>query len=112
MTYRLGHHSTSDDSTRYRSADEVEDYKSHMDPLARLEKFLIKHGLLTPEAVARVEEDERFAVRKAMQEAEKRPKPPLDLLFEDVYHELPASLESQKKALKEHIAKYPQKYSH
>lgn len=111
MTYRLGHHSTSDDSTRYRSADEVQDFSSHMDPLGRLQKFLIKHGLLTTEEVERMQEDERFAVLKAMEQAEKRPKPPLDKLFEDVYYDIPAQLEYQKKALQEHIAKYPKKYN-
>ena len=39
MTYHGGHHSTSDDSTRYRSANEVEDFKEHMDPLKRLQIF-------------------------------------------------------------------------
>ena len=111
MTYRGGHHSTSDDSTRYRSANEVEDFKEHMDPLKRLQNFLIKHGLLTQEEVDRIQEDERFAVLKAMEKAEKRSKPPMDKLFEDVYSELPANLEYQKKSLEEHIAKYPQKYN-
>ena len=111
MTYRGGHHSTSDDSTRYRSANEVEDFKEHMDPLKRLQNFLIKHGLLTQEEVDRIQEDERFAVLKAMEKAEKRSKPPMDKLFEDVYSELPANLEYQKKSLEEHIVKYPQKYN-
>jgi len=111
MTYRLGHHSTSDDSTRYRSADEVEDFTHRMDPLLRLQNFLTKHGLLTNEEIERMREDERFAVLEAMQKAEKRPKPHMDNLFEHVYHELPASLEYQKKSLREHIAKYPKKYN-
>jgi 2-oxoisovalerate dehydrogenase E1 component alpha subunit len=111
MTYRLGHHSTSDDSSRYRSSDEVEDFKSHMDPLGRLENFLIKHGLLTSDQASQINEEERSAVREAMSKAEKRPKPPMEKLFEDVYHSLPTSLEEQQKALQEHIAKYPEKYN-
>lgn len=111
MSYRLGHHSTSDDSIRYRSAAEVEDFGNHMDPLDRVQKFMIKHGLLTAEEAERIREDERFAVVKAMEKAEKRPKPPMDQLFEDVYHDLPASLELQKKSLEEHVAKYPKKYA-
>jgi 2-oxoisovalerate dehydrogenase E1 component alpha subunit len=27
MAYRIGHHSTSDDSTRYRSKDEINEWK-------------------------------------------------------------------------------------
>lgn len=111
MTYRLGHHSTSDDASRYRSADEVEDFGNKMDPLVRLQNFLVKHGLLTNDEIERMREDERFAVLKAMEKAEKRPKPPMENLFEDVYRELPANLEYQKKSLNEHIAKYPKIYN-
>jgi 2-oxoisovalerate dehydrogenase E1 component alpha subunit len=111
MTYRLGHHSTSDDSTRYRSATEVEDFGNQMDPLLRIQKFLIKHGLSTREEMDRMQEDERFAVLQAMGKAEKRPPPNLDQLFEDVYHEVPPHLQRQKASLAEHMAKYPKRYN-
>src|SRR5690606_38857771 len=39
VTYLIGPHTTSDDPTRYRSADEVESWKRR-DPLARVEAFL------------------------------------------------------------------------
>ena len=45
MTYRIGHHSTSDDSSAYRSVDEVRywDQKGH--PIARFANYLVKKGL-------------------------------------------------------------------
>ncbi|WP_312026391.1 thiamine pyrophosphate-dependent dehydrogenase E1 component subunit alpha [Rhodococcus aetherivorans] len=43
MTYRIAGHSTSDDPGRYRSAGEVEDWKSR-DPLHRLELLLDARG--------------------------------------------------------------------
>lgn len=38
MTYRVGHHSTSDDSTRYRSVDEIKEARKS-DPIARVKSF-------------------------------------------------------------------------
>lgn len=43
-TYRLGHHSTADDATRYRSEKEVEGWKKR-DPIARMKKFLVARKL-------------------------------------------------------------------
>lgn len=45
MTYRIGHHSTSDDSSAYRSVDEVRywDQKGH--PIARFASYLKDKGI-------------------------------------------------------------------
>lgn len=43
MSYRLGHHSTSDDSTRYREAGEMARWTSQ-DPVARLRAWLEGQG--------------------------------------------------------------------
>jgi 2-oxoisovalerate dehydrogenase E1 component alpha subunit len=40
LTYRIGHHSTSDDSSAYRPKKEVEDWKRLDNPLVRLRKWL------------------------------------------------------------------------
>ena len=49
MTYRIGHHSTSDDSSAYRSVDEVRywDQKDH--PITRYANYLLKRGLWSEE---------------------------------------------------------------
>lgn len=41
MSYRQGHHSTSDDSTRYREVAEIKRWKAESDPIDRLKKHLI-----------------------------------------------------------------------
>ncbi|MDQ1084348.1 2-oxoisovalerate dehydrogenase E1 component alpha subunit [Microbacterium proteolyticum] len=53
VTYRLGPHTTSDDPTRYRDADEVERW-SRRDPLARLEAYLRDAGVLDDSGLAEV----------------------------------------------------------
>ncbi|OQR73310.1 2-oxoisovalerate dehydrogenase subunit alpha, partial [Tropilaelaps mercedesae] len=49
MTYRLGHHSTSDDSMAYRSLDEVNAWESKAHPLVRFRKYLTAKGLWNDE---------------------------------------------------------------
>lgn len=41
MTYRQGHHSTSDDSTRYREVAEIKHWKETCDPIDRTRNYLI-----------------------------------------------------------------------
>jgi 2-oxoisovalerate dehydrogenase E1 component alpha subunit len=103
--------STSDDSLRYRSVEEVEHF-AHCDPLNRLQAFFKRHhydGMESnfPHAVA---DQEKMAVLDAMKKAERKPKPSLNEMFEDVFYEMPASLKVQQQELHAHIAKYPNQY--
>ena len=45
MTYRIGHHSTSDDSTRYRTADEIASWDKTNNPIVRMKGYLESRGL-------------------------------------------------------------------
>lgn len=40
MSYRQGHHSTSDDSTRYREVAEIKHWKESFDPIDRTKLYL------------------------------------------------------------------------
>ena len=55
-TYRMQAHTNADDSTRYRSDDEVELWRAR-DPLLRLRAHLEATGVLTPEGEARITEE-------------------------------------------------------
>lgn len=44
MTYRIGHHSTSDDSSAYRSKQEVADWQRTDSPITRFRKYLELNG--------------------------------------------------------------------
>jgi len=44
MTYRIGHHSTSDDSSAYRSVDEVRFWDSTDHPISRLRHYMVNKG--------------------------------------------------------------------
>lgn len=53
ISYRQGDHSTSDFSERYRDENEMKKWRELLDgftsPIQRLDKYLTKRGLITPE---------------------------------------------------------------
>jgi len=111
MTYRQGHHSTSDDSTRYRSKAEVKHWASKNDPLTRLLHFCERNGKENALSEhTKISDEERMSVRKAMEKAEHRSGPNISTLFEDVYSKIPPSLQRQEAEHLEHVKKYPDFY--
>jgi pyruvate dehydrogenase E1 component alpha subunit len=96
VTYRMGAHTTSDDATRYRDADEVEEWKAK-DPIDRVERYLRSVGTddsfftdIAAEA-DRLGEDLRAACHAL-------PEPDLARLFENVYTEQTDELREQQAA--------------
>ena len=110
MSYRRGHHSTSDDSTRYRSLSEIEHWQEHLDPVTRLRTFMEERGWWDGDQEQNLRDAERVAVMDALTTAEKRPKSGFVELFQDVYKEMPPNLIKQRKELVEHMKKYPDEY--
>uniref|UniRef100_A0AC34Q6G2 2-oxoisovalerate dehydrogenase subunit alpha n=1 Tax=Panagrolaimus sp. JU765 TaxID=591449 RepID=A0AC34Q6G2_9BILA len=110
MTYRLGHHSTSDDSSAYRSKDEVEQWTAKDYPILRFRSYLEKKGWWSAEDDKAWISEVRKNVLKAFNEAEKVKKLPPEELFNDVYAELTPNLKRQKEELKRHLEKYGKHY--
>ncbi|KAI9834063.1 MAG: hypothetical protein M1819_003348 [Sarea resinae] len=110
MSYRVSHHSTSDDSFAYRARVEVEDWKRRDNPLVRLRKYMERQGIwneeMEKEARVRIRKD----VLKAFAAAEKEKKPPLREMFLDVYEELSEESETQMQELRRIIDTYPHEY--
>lgn len=110
MSYRISHHSTSDDSFAYRARVEVEDWKRRDNPITRLRKYLENKGIWDDEK----EKDARARIRKevlkAFSEAEKEKKPPIRSMFEDVYEEITPETRRQMAELKDVIDRYPDEY--
>lgn len=110
MSYRVSHHSTSDDSFAYRARVEVEDWKRRDNPIARLRKWLERKGLWDESS----EQKERSRIRKdvlaAFARAEKQRKPPLRSMFEDVYAHLTEEQKEQMAELYDILRRYPDEY--
>jgi 2-oxoisovalerate dehydrogenase E1 component alpha subunit len=92
MTYRVGHHSTSDDSSAYRSKRDVEDWKRMDNPISRFEKFCIDRKWWSEEETEELKKEYRKQIVKALEIAEKKKRPKLSSLFEDTYKEIPGNL--------------------
>jgi 2-oxoisovalerate dehydrogenase E1 component alpha subunit len=107
VTYRLEGHSTSDDPRAYRPAELVEPWKAR-DPILRLRRYLARRGALDDAADARLREEVRAEIQRAIAEAEAFPaKPPVESLFEDVYAEPLRQQREQLDELRRAIAADP-----
>ncbi len=106
VTYRGGAHSTSDDPTKYRPKDEWDAFPLG-DPLERLKQHLITVGYWSEKKHEQLAEQLKADVHAAWKEAQKygtmTEGPFLDpaTMFEDVYAEMPAHLESQRRRMLE-----------
>lgn len=109
MTYRVSHHSTSDDSTRYRQAEEVKKAQS-VSGVPRLRKYLEVRGLWDEEKEKETRTAARKAVLAAIKKAEVEPRPPIDDLFNDVYDKDLPHIAEQRAELAAHLEKYPEIY--
>lgn len=110
MTYRLGHHSTSDDSSAYRSVDEVSYWDKQDTPIARLRHYMVNKGWWSEETEQKWKNESRMRVVKAFEKAEAKKKPSPDLLFTDVYKEMEPHILKQQQAMKAHVMNYKEHY--
>ena len=101
VTYRAGAHSTSDDPTKYRPADELEAWPMG-DPIARLKAHLIGKGVWDEKRHASLKQELKDEIRAADKKAEtygtlgKGPVPGIGEMFEHVYKDMPAHLRKQR----------------
>ena len=103
QVYRLGPHSTSDDPKRYRTEEELTEWK-HRDPVARMKHELLARSLLTEEQDAALWETLKAEVVKAVGEAEAAPPMEPLSIFEDVFASLPPGLVAEREELAVHLA--------
>ena len=97
-TYRIGAHSSSDDPTRYRDEREVEQWRKR-DPLDLLRGRLQSWGLWSATDEDALKAKCLEEVNAAIGEAEKKPDPPRESIFDDVYSVLPWTLREQREEL-------------
>jgi 2-oxoisovalerate dehydrogenase E1 component alpha subunit len=104
VCYRAGPHSTSDDPSRYRPADDWS-YFPLGDPIARLRRHLTNKGWWSDEEHEKVQAELEAEVLAAQKEAEQYGTlidgrvPSAATMFEDVYKEMPEHLRQQRQQL-------------
>jgi len=115
FTYRAEGHSTSDDPSGYRSAQESEGWPLG-DPVVRLKRHLVALGEWDEDRHAAQDAECMEEVKAATREAEKNGilghglHHPFHTMFEDVFEELPWHLKEQsEQAIRERAIKWPEK---
>ena len=104
VTYRGGPHSTSDDPSKYRPADDWARFPLG-DPVERLKKHLIHIGAWSQEQHEAAWKETEAMVAAAQKEAERHGTlasgyaPGAADMFEDVYKDMPAHLRRQRQEL-------------
>ncbi|KAJ3116280.1 hypothetical protein HK100_001106 [Physocladia obscura] len=107
MTYRVGHHSTSDDSFAYRPKKEVSDWTTHDNPINRFRKYLESLNLWSEHQEVAFKKQCRADILDALNAAEKVKKPAVSNMFTDVYDEMPWNLVEQKEKLDLLMRRHP-----
>ena len=104
VTYRAGPHSTSDDPSKYRPANDAERFPLG-DPIKRLKQHLMVLGAWSDEEHAATQKEDDSVVAAAQKEAESygtladgHVQSPA-AMFEDVYKDMPAHLRQQRQEL-------------
>lgn len=113
FTYRAEAHSTSDDPTAYRSAQERSEWPLG-DPIMRLQAHLIAKGIWSAAQQEALDQDCVEAVKAATKAAEKNGilghglHQPFETMFQDVFEEMPWHLREQSaQAIRERAIKWP-----
>ena len=102
VTYRLGDHTTADDASRYRSAEELEKWEGR-DPILRLRRYLVEQGLWDDDQEKVLLEEATSWVDgqvKALEEME--PQAPEEI-FTSMYAAMPPHVVEQMQSLLEEV---------
>jgi 2-oxoisovalerate dehydrogenase E1 component alpha subunit len=104
-TYRMGAHTTSDDPTKYRLADELEQWRLK-DPIARVRAYLSAGDLADDAFFAAVDAEADTMATELRAACLALPEPSLTETFDWVYAEQTPYLRAQQAAYAEYVATF------
>jgi pyruvate dehydrogenase E1 component subunit alpha len=84
ITYRLVPHGAADFLERYRTKDEVKEWRER-DPIGQVEHRLLERGAVDEAQLEEIQNEAKATIADAVKFAEESPEPPLDELYTDVY---------------------------
>jgi len=89
FTYRYYGHSVADaNAQKYRTPEEIQEYKNNHDPILLWKRRLLEEGVITEETAASIEKEAKQEVKEALKFAEESPFPEIESIFDDVYWEV------------------------
>jgi pyruvate dehydrogenase E1 component alpha subunit len=95
ITYRLSDHTTADDASRYRQADEVKDAWTR-EPVKRTRALLERLKLWDENKETALKAECAAQVEAAVQEFFDTPKPSIDDMFDYLFANMPRNVREQK----------------
>ncbi|ELB2004836.1 pyruvate dehydrogenase (acetyl-transferring) E1 component subunit alpha [Vibrio parahaemolyticus] len=98
VSYRLSDHTTADDATRYRNADDVQT-AWQFEPVSRLKTFLINQGAWIDEQEQQWQSDCKEQVELAVERYLNLPQQAPETGFDYLYESLPQELHAQRDEL-------------
>lgn len=98
VTYRMSDHTTADDSSKYRTKEELEEWK-RKDPIERLKKFMRAKGIWSEGYEKRVVDEINKKVEQIVKDAESQPKASPEDMFDYMYEKIPENLIEEKNSL-------------
>eukprot|EP00756_Hemistasia_phaeocysticola_P021261 Hpha_TRINITY_DN15764_c0_g6::TRINITY_DN15764_c0_g6_i1::g.41090::m.41090/K00166/BCKDHA, bkdA1; 2-oxoisovalerate dehydrogenase E1 component alpha subunit len=109
MTYRVGHHSTSDDSSAYRN-DAERSEAAGAGPIRRFRRYLTKQGLWSDEQDKELRAKARTEIVKTLRSGGQKLQNNPNEMFEGVYDDLTPNLVEQREEMNRHLAANRGKY--
>ncbi len=98
ITYRMGDHTTSDNSLKYRTQQEIDEWTSK-DPLTRLEKYITNNNILSEQEKQEIHTRIETEIKEAVDGGLEIQKPNPEQMFDDVFAQMPEMLKEQKEEL-------------
>ena len=105
LTYRLTDHTTADDASRYRTAEEVQAARE-LDPILRMRVYLTDRGAWSDEDEANLTAECESQVQTEVDAYLATTLEPPQALFDHLYAELPSALQEQRQFLIDEDAKH------
>jgi pyruvate dehydrogenase E1 component alpha subunit len=99
VTYRYSPHSSADDWKRYRTTEEVDEWKKK-DPINRLRDELLATSVLTKENEKKLADQLQEQINLAVKSTESIANPPDSTLITDVFAKVPEGLKEEFESFK------------
>jgi pyruvate dehydrogenase E1 component alpha subunit len=97
QTYRYYGHSVADaNAKKYRSPEEIEEYKANHDPLRIWSRHMVEEGILTEAQIEDIDVEAKDETNDAVKFAEESPILPESEIFADVYWEVDHQTDAAK----------------
>jgi pyruvate dehydrogenase E1 component alpha subunit len=104
-TFRMGAHTTSDDPSRYRLAEEEASWRER-DPLQRVERYLRRHTDTPADFFDQVDVDAAALAARVRRDCLALPDPQITDLYQHVFAELPADLAAERAQMADYLASF------